>query len=114
MVERPMYVLPERGMSHGHETFSLRILSFSPRLSFLPTRSAITPNRKMAMAFFASSSMTNLLVVVFPMLSGPRKGYRRKKPVGSHLPKKDVTEDESEKEAGDEDGHIGQGDVGVA
>jgi hypothetical protein len=48
------------------------------------------------------------------MLSGPPKGYRRKKPVGSRLPKKDVAEDEPEKEAGDEDGHIGQGGVGVA
>ena len=38
---------------------------FSPRLSFLPTRSAMMPNRKTAMAFFASSSMTNLLVVAF-------------------------------------------------
>jgi hypothetical protein len=74
----------------------------------------MTPNRKMAMAFFASSSITDLLVVVFRMLSGPPKGYRRKKPVGSRLPKKDVAEDEPEKEAGDEDGHIGQGGVGVA
>jgi hypothetical protein len=57
--------------------------------------------------------MTNLLIVVFRMLSGPPKGYRRKKPVGSHSPKKDVTEDEPEKEAGDEGVHIGQGDVGL-
>jgi hypothetical protein len=47
------------------------------------------------------------------MLSGPRKGYRRKKQVGSHLEKEHIAEDEPEKEAGNEDTHVGRGDVGL-
>jgi hypothetical protein len=57
--------------------------------------------------------MTDLLVVVFRMLSGPLKGYRRKKPVGSRSQKKDVTQDEPEKEADDEGTEVGPGDVGL-
>jgi hypothetical protein len=47
------------------------------------------------------------------MLSGPPKGYRRKKQVGSHLEKKHITEDEPEKEAGNEDTHVGRDKIGV-
>lgn len=61
-----MLLLVEKGISHCKEDFSLRMSSFSPLLSFLPpTRSDMTPKRKTAMVFFASSSILMPPYVIF-------------------------------------------------
>jgi len=71
MVLRLICVRVENGISHRHDAFSRTILSFSPRASFLPTISAMTPNRKTAISFFVASSMQYLLVF---LKTGTAKG----------------------------------------
>ena len=59
-----MWLRVEKGISHREDDFSLRMSSFSPRLSFLPTRSEMTPKRKTAISRFASSFIRYLLMMI--------------------------------------------------
>jgi len=70
-VLRLIRVRVEKGISHRQDAFSLMIFSFSPRASFLPTISAMTPKRKTAISFFVASSMHYLLVF---LKTGTAKG----------------------------------------